>query len=217
MTLTQPPGGNVAYGVYLSPYMAKINSSSTAVPVICDDFTDDTWIGETWTAQVFAGGGDLSGTRMAASLPSGQTLVQSYDAIASLALQLLALGHSPNINTQAILSFAIWDIFADKAVSDWLNGHGGGGTFLSDVKATASTALSHALTSPGQRSVLTIYSPAQDPQATCDGRGCPTPIPQEFITVKTPEASAAAILVVDLLGLASAIVLSRRRPFRAPR
>ena len=43
-------GSNVDFGVHIGPYTAIINGVSTLV--ICDDFSDATYIGETWKADV---------------------------------------------------------------------------------------------------------------------------------------------------------------------
>ena len=50
MTLTGANSGSQA-GVYTSPYTATIDGA-TGIAVICDDFTSDTYFGETWTANV---------------------------------------------------------------------------------------------------------------------------------------------------------------------
>ena len=49
MTLTSA-GGNISNGVYVNPYTASINGVSTTV--ICDDYVDDSYVGESWTADV---------------------------------------------------------------------------------------------------------------------------------------------------------------------
>ena len=52
MQLTSPPSDPswIWNGrVYISPYQAKIDGAAP-VNVICDDFFDDTWLGESWTA-----------------------------------------------------------------------------------------------------------------------------------------------------------------------
>src|ERR1700761_4288255 len=41
-------GSNTDYGIYIGPYTATVNGVSTSA--ICDDFSDATYVGETWTA-----------------------------------------------------------------------------------------------------------------------------------------------------------------------
>ncbi len=50
MKLTNP-GNNVLAGIYVGPYYATIDGVPN-VPIICDDFTDETYVGESWTANV---------------------------------------------------------------------------------------------------------------------------------------------------------------------
>jgi len=205
MHLTQPPGGNTLYNIYLSPYAATIDGATQSVPVICDDFTDDTYIDEKWSATVYDGGADLSGTRMAQKNPlwSSEELNQAYDAAAYLAVQLLQSG--VNGPDQGYLSFAIWDIFADGAVHDFF----GNTQYYSDVNGIARSALTNA--TPGERSILTIYSPNVGQAPTCGTGACPTAPPQEFLVVRTPEASIPAYLGINLLGLLAVLLLVRRR------
>ena len=55
MTLTGA-GSNVLAGVYIGPYTALINGQS--FNVICDDFLAETYLNESWTANVCFGGAD---------------------------------------------------------------------------------------------------------------------------------------------------------------
>ena len=204
MQLINPPPGSVMYNVYISPYLATIKGISTSV--ICDDFVDDTYTKEIWTAYVFDGSADLSNTRMAdARLLEVTALNDDYDAVAWLALRLYSPGIS--LAQQGLYSFAIWDIFADASVHAWL-GARGGASFYSDVTSEAQIARDNA--AEGERSILTIYSPVAD-SASCGGGDCPTTPPQEFVVVKAPEASAPVILAFDLLALLGVVFLVRRR------
>jgi hypothetical protein len=53
MQLTGPGPNGVLASVYVGPYQAVIGGSGVPVPVICDDFADETWVNESWTANVF--------------------------------------------------------------------------------------------------------------------------------------------------------------------
>lgn len=191
MTLTQPPGGNVDYGVYLSPYTALVtpqgSSTGTSTTVICIDFNDETYLGQTWQADTSAA-------------PDNQ----DYDAIAYLALQL----PGANLTQQAALSFAIWDILnnTSPSVENYLIGQGAGAFYTNDVLTVEDAALAAAQTSVADNdwSQLTVYTPLG-----CTGIGkCVSP--QIFISV-TPEGSTIATLLVDFLGLAGALFFLRRR------
>ena len=210
-------GSDISHGVYMSPYYATIGSDPTAVAVICDDFFDDSYVPESWQAKVYAGSdtASLSNTRMAyLSGNDSQTLATDYDAVAYLALQLFA----PNLTAynRAILSFAIWDIFADvksakksaPSVKEWLAADP---TFLGQVKAAASDALQNP-NAKGERDLLTIYVPTTQ-APTCGGGVCQTAPPQEFITVRTPEASVPAFLAFNL-SLFGVVFFVRRRSRR---
>ena len=72
MTLTAPPSGGVLWNnqVYVDPYTATINGVQS-VPVICDDFTDDTYSWESWTANVFRYNGSI--TSLESTAPTANT------------------------------------------------------------------------------------------------------------------------------------------------
>jgi hypothetical protein len=195
-------GVDTSHGVYISPYYATVNGGPTTT-VICDDFTDDTYIPESWTATVYAGSGVLTGTRMAGlSGFTGADLYRAYDAVAYLALRLQSEGADPT--ARAITSFALWDIFLDSSVTTWLSGDA---AFLGQVQTLANEARTSALgASAGLRSILTVYS---TPISNISGGHA---LPQEFIS--TPEASAPAFLAFDLLGLLGVAFCVRRRSLR---
>ncbi len=223
MTLTEPQSGSVnADGIYLSPYAATINGVPNQ-PVICDDFFDNSYMSEQWTATVYNESTGFSGTRMAqVSGLTGTPLNTDYEEIGWLALQL----YSPaNSSYQAAISFAIWDIFGSNApvagtgtadsetVANWV---GAGSSFFSDSNATDKNTvmgwvnLAEANASSYDLSILTVYSPVSG-SASCGGGNCSTTPPQEFVSVQTPETSSLANLAVDLLLLAGAVFVIRRR------
>lgn len=65
-TLTGVGGASVG-GVYTDPYYLTLGTSN--LTVYCDDYLDDSAIGDTWTANVFSGL-DLTGTYFAATDPN---------------------------------------------------------------------------------------------------------------------------------------------------
>jgi hypothetical protein len=89
-------GSNGMAGVLIGPYTANINGVST--PVICDDYGDESYIPETWTADVTTAS-NTGGTRNTSKwgLTSTQQ-TQDYAVAAYLANELLA---APVNSTQA--------------------------------------------------------------------------------------------------------------------
>ena len=123
MELTGPPPGNTYDSIYVSPYYATVGGS-TNVPVICDDFGDDTSIGDHWTATPSTFPTSTSGPIATSWGLAGGTLKQ-YDEVAWLALALLSLPSSvqpANALTQQVIdSFAIWAVFDPTGVASYLN------------------------------------------------------------------------------------------------
>jgi len=105
VSITFGAGSGVALGgVYVDPYTANINGVTTTV--LCDDFKDEGWSGETWTATVNdvytltnLPVAPLFGT----SLGAGQQTL--YSEAAWLATQILA-----NPAQEGIISFALWEL-----------------------------------------------------------------------------------------------------------
>ncbi len=87
MTLTSA-GNIVMAGVYVGPYTATVNGVTTTV--ICDDFADETYLGESWTASstTFSSLGSTLNTQKWNLSGSQQT--QLYNEAAWLVTQLLA-------------------------------------------------------------------------------------------------------------------------------
>jgi hypothetical protein len=221
IALTQPPGGNVAYGVYLSPYRGTITpmggTPGNPVDLICDDFFDNTYMYESWTANVYNGSSsNLSGTRMATVSGLQQSdLDTHYEEVGWLITQL-------NLHLQAdqaAISFAIWDIFGStapnvgtadpKTVQQYLTDQGAAAFF---ADSTTPGGVMYWVNEAGAKyssfnlSNLIIYSP--DTTSGCGEVTCPA---QEFVTVNTPETSVTAFLAFDLLALFGVVSLVRRR------
>jgi hypothetical protein len=186
--------GNSYDGVYTSPYYATVNGVATTV--ICDDFETESYIGETWSANVTNVASVVAGTSTAKFSPA-----QDYDAVANLATQLLSI---PASSEQAvILSFAIWDIFDRSGVQAWLANPSNGGDPLGVsalALADANAALSASYT-PGEYANVVIYSST-------------TGTPQEFVSVTAPEASTPVLMAVDLLGFIALVGFLRKRVVR---
>src|SRR5579872_4333982 len=71
------------FGVYVDPYTATVGGVANT-PVICDDWSDNSYVGESWTANVTQASSVGTGSPM---FGSNQTL---YDEVAWLATDMLA-------------------------------------------------------------------------------------------------------------------------------
>ena len=197
MTLTSG-GGNIFGDVYIGPYTALINGVSTEV--ICDDYLNETYLNESWTATETTVGS--SATAMFGAANS-----QQYDEVAWLATQLLS-GSSryctaATTDCTADIQYAIWDVF-DGSASNGV----GTSNDQANIAAWLSAAENNTYTT-GEFSFVDIYTPTGTPA----GYSGP---PQEFIVVdppvSSPEPPALALLGVDFGCIAAAIlILARRR------
>ena len=217
--------GNVLGGVYTSPYAGNINGGST-VSVICDDYADESFLPESWTAYMtqlsqvlgetstdtylkWTTGWNGTGS-MAAPLELDQ--IQAYSAAAILAIDVL----SSSGVTQEEYSYAMWELFDPTDASAALNGTGDQSTVAGMVQAAASDAVNGTINGGSLATYLsnynvTIYS--YDTQLSNAHGACSPncPPPQEFITVSMAEPSSPALLFFDLLGVAGLVFFVRRR------
>jgi hypothetical protein len=213
------------YGnVYTSPYYGDINGGTT-IPVICDDFEDESFLPETWYAYdtnlstlpaspssddtYLKWGSDANsslGTEL--GLGSGFQLnqTQEYDVAAYLITELLNPSSGMNTND---LSFAIWGLFDSPAFSYVT------GSDLTTAEAYLKAAVI-AVGSPTSQAAyanVNIYSYVPTSGVWNCG-GCAPP-PQEFITVTTPEVSTPVLMAVDLLGFLALVGFLRKRMARS--
>lgn len=230
--LVNPGSGANLAGIYTSPYNGSINGGPT-VPIICDDFADETYQSEYWQTFVTP----LSTVTSESSVDNtlkwtgAGTLnqAQAYEAAAILAVDIL---QSPAASlNQELYSYALWALFDPTSTVanpgpgaiDWLNTHGDGGdvpTVNSYVNAAINDVTNPSATINGQTLSqflntyhVTIYSFDTSVAPTCPGGGCPPP-PQEFLTVTTPEASTPIVMAVDLLAFLGLFAFLRRRSVR---
>ena len=95
-------GGANQGGVYVAPYYLSINGGKS-VSVICDDFSHEVYVGETWTATINTFS-NLNGTRF------GSADKQEYEEAAWLYMQFMKdPSQAGNIN------FALWALFTPFA------------------------------------------------------------------------------------------------------
>jgi PEP-CTERM motif len=176
-------GDNAPYGVYVGPYYATVNGVANT-PVICDDYSHDSYIGESWTANLSTSS-NMSDVRFNPA---------NYDELAYLANILFGLNGSNNAEADA-LQYAIWYLDDPTDVAAAIGGYG----FFSDstdVDGVAYWRNQAALNAtPADLSDILIYTP------TSGGN------PQEFL-VQTPEPGVILLLAIGLAGL---FLLKRRQ------
>jgi len=222
------------FGVFVDPYTATVGGVANT-SVICDDWSNNSYVGESWTANVTTvsslgtSSTPMFGTLSQANNPTlggvALTQAQLYDEVAWLGTQLLA--NPTNYANQVAVSFALWELTYNAtgsgveapAPSAFL-----AGSAESGLQSTITTLLANA-----QNAVLNqhyngagweILTPNTSYSISCSGSGCPSPnnaatlgTPQEFL-VYTPESSAVILFGTDMFGLLGLIFLFRRRLLR---
>lgn len=232
----QSAGANsVMGGVYTSPYGITVNGTPTLL--ICDDFTTDISLGQTWTAAPTAlttvDAGDVGSLKFAnapyisnilgATPPTTPltTVAADYAVAAVLAAELETL---PNIGTPAEntevageLSYALWGVFDAPLLTSINTGYGTlTGTELSVAKADLASAQALVAAATGGAGIA--LSNISVNGVSLESMTVYTPTSpsglassQEFITVATPEPSFWSIFALDLLAAASLGFIFRRR------
>jgi hypothetical protein len=213
MDLTGVGNGTTADGVYVSPYVGSIwkgtymgGGAPNTTPlfsgyVICDDFSDESYVGDVWNASS-SNAGAVSGNVLFDDgynpfLNITYTAQQGYDAVAYLANQLVASSNVNDPTAQTNLSFAIWDIMDDQQTDP----DGG-------ASALIAQAFNAVVNDNYVGSNVTVYTPSQKQPK---GQN----VSQEFLTVTAPEPAAAAVLGLDLLSVRAIVFLLRRYWVRA--
>ena len=234
MELTAPAPGPSLDGIYINPYTAlvgapgqttaPINGVSTAV--LCDDWTANVYpttppwqatvtdisqlYGETSPSETVKFDNPDSPTITNATAAQQQN---DYTVAGWLAIEIVQAQQANNQTLEGQLSYALWLNFDPTDPASYLSGMGA----TTDLNA-AETDLSNARTyvsnnglNPGDFEAttgydLTIYT------------SVPKGYTQEFLSltpVSAPEASAAAVLAADLIGLFGVVFFLRRRSARA--
>jgi hypothetical protein len=230
-------GANMG-GVYTSPYFAKITTGTTTVSTaaICDDFSDDSYIGETWTADLTQYSALNTSTNSSLNnstvlwqgttwqgtpTPTILTQAQEYMAAAILTEDLLPI-YSTNPTLAGEYGYGIWALTypstlpADQSPQHYLDAG-----VWSTVEALVNTAVAEATGSNPAYNSLSDYSNVQiysydsgaslaAGQPTGCGGTCPPP-PQEFLVVGMPEPSLDRSLLFYFSAFACLIVFFRRR------
>lgn len=211
MTLTGAGNYTVAGDVYVDPYTATVGTQ-TNVTVICDDWSNNSYLGESWTANVT--NATAAGTTTPAPMFGNNQAL--YNEAAWLGSQILAnYSANPTSAQQAIeteLSFALWQLTygigsntEDPAPLTYL---GGVSTNQNQACGTEyQCAVSDYQAALGEAN----YNAAGWEILTPAGVGSPEgTTPQEFL-VYTPESSTLILFGADLLGLLALAFLFRKR------
>lgn len=216
-------GSNVFTYYYVGPYSVQIDGTPTQV--ICDDFFDDSYLPEYWTADIYQGGNSsqYSSTRgsQVAQLPAGMTITQAYNEIGYLAVQLLGAANSPTPDATTIgeIHYALWSVFDPGALNVLDQYYGGSGSSHSSYYNAAYSLVQAAANYKDDNQFISqfaLYSPDSTAPIICPGNTCgSTQPPQEFLVVKTPEPSLVGILGLDLSGVGALVYFLRRRKSRS--
>jgi hypothetical protein len=165
-------------GASVGPYTATINGASTLV--ICDDYVNNAYTGQTWNANV-SGPANLSGASLA-----------QYEEAAYLSSELLGADSANNLTEEGELSFAIWGVFDPAAITSLLVSNVSEGLAAESYLAGAlgkSNANFQLYTPTGRIGTQFIVMKQQ---------------------VATPEPSALLLLGFDLFCVFAVIFLLRR-------
>jgi hypothetical protein len=173
-------GSNWTYGnetVATGFYDGSINGVAVGpgqpggLGMICDDFRDNIYSGETWTANG-VNASTLTSSNLAQTLFGGSIGLTGYQQVAYLVYQMFST--NPNASTQAAYSEAIWALTGSGVDPTKLTGLAL--TLYSNVKAGGQTL------SASQLATLWIYTP--------NPRG-PNQAQEMWGTVPVPEGGAA--------------------------
>jgi hypothetical protein len=199
MVLTSS-GSNILDGMYVGPYYATVNGVAN-VPIICDDFKDQSTVGETWKATVTTVSSNAA-TMMSKRLGlTATTESKDYGEAAYLAQQLMSGAKCPpgtascsSTDYAGDIQFAIWQIFDPTGVGNpfsYLSGND-----YKNASAWLTYATNHA-PAISMDAGMVVYSPV--------GGGPP----QEFLGM--PEADAPFLWAIDFAGLCGLFFYMRRR------
>jgi len=198
-------------GVLVDPYSADVGpvgGPAVLTTVQCDDWQDEVYDGETWTATVTNVSGLAGGTPLFKGNSTYSTQ-QVYDAVAYLASEVLQSARISDTAGEANYSYAMWYLTCQYTQSPQTNCTS---DVLSNDSANQATiislanyALNNATTASGLGwQILTPSSPGVLNGVT------EQKAPQEFL-IYTPEPASAALAGIGVLGLLGFALVFRRR------
>ena len=190
-------GPYVMNSIYVGPYSGTANGQ--AIQIICDDYSDDSYLNESWTANVTnLSNVGSSATPMWSGYSDASTL---YADAAWLGTQMFVPANE-NTATEGYLAYAIWSLFNPNALTGLSTSQlNGVETWLGEIP--------QGLT-PGDFPNFAIYTPDTSFAITCNGGPCPTSPPQEFLARVPEGGSPLAYLLLAAAVCFGAIVLRFR-------
>jgi len=217
MLLTGVGDGNTFGDVYVDPYTATVGGTAN-IAVICDDWSDDSNLGDSWTATVINAATVSNSADGTPLFGNNQGL---YNGVAWLSAQLLNPANEKNGTAQTEISFAIWQL-TYSGPDTCSSGTPGAGcdplAYMGNYISTSSTEYLATVNYLDQAESSTIANN----NSLSDGWDILTPDPkgkgedQEFMMF-VPEPSQYGTLGADLALFAVAVLVLRRRGFLASR
>jgi len=226
VTLTGPPPGNTYDNIYVSPYYATVGGVANT-PVVCDDFGDDTSIGDQWNATITP---FPTAPQTSTSWGMAGKTVAQYNEVAWFTMALINMPSSvqpANALTQQVIdSFALWAVFDPSGVAGYLNSHplSTNAALCTDIFGTAGCGSSWV---PGDGGLLDqayqapvpsggynleVISPDLSTGGVCMA-GQEKCAAQEFIAISVPEGGAAIgyLFLAGLCCFGAMFLRSRRQ------
>ena len=233
--LNNYPTNGVMGGVYTSPYGISVGSQNApSLPLICDDFTTDIGVPDSWSADVTTlttfTNASVSGLKFAQAAYQGDGILngpgsvgEDYEILAVLAAELMLLP-SQNSAAGAELSYAIWSVFDQDLYNEMNNPATYGDTGFGNVtsgpggEANAVTQIDNYLAGAEAIVAAAGAGPITVEGQTIESLTVYTAVPasasQEFLQVTMTEPSYPTALAVDLFGASVLLLVFRRRIFR---
>jgi hypothetical protein len=217
LTLENAGANFVMGGVYTSPYGISINSGSP-VSLICDDFTTDISLGESWTAIPTTFDAIADNTNPAGTPKFTPVDIQNYATVAVLAAELMSLPNLASVQAGEI-SYALWDVFDPTLLNSTSNPYG---SITSGQLSAAQGYLAQAEAAVDSVSSLTSLSQISTAGTILNGKSIQgmtiyTPSPksaaQEFVGVTMDEPPSLSVLAVYFL-LGGVLFFVRHRILR---
>jgi hypothetical protein len=222
VTLTGPPPGNTYDNVYVSPYYATVGGVANT-PVVCDDFGDNTSMGDQWKATITP---FPTGPQTSTSWGMAGATLSQYNEVAWFTMALINMPKSvqpANALTQQVIdSFALWAVFDPSGVASYLKSFNGNSvnnaTLCQDIFGSADcsgtangSAYLNVTGPPAGGYLLEVLSPDLTSGGVCQA-GHDTCKAQEFIAA-VPEGGAAIgyLFLAGLCCFGAMFLRSRRQ------